>query len=202
VTDRTEGGAPDGAGDATDAADAEAVRRVLAGDTAAFTPIVRRWQGPLINLAWRFCRDRMMAEDMAQDAFVKAFRALGTFRGEARFGTWLLSLALNSYRSRLRAREPAPVSLDLMPLTASGSGALAALQERERAEMVRQLVTNLPPRYRDPVILYYFQEMNLKEAARVLQLPEGTVKARLSRARALLATRYGALVARTRRPEP
>ena len=174
---------------------------MLAGDTAAFEGIVTRWQGPLINLAWRFCRDRMMAEDMAQDAFVKAFKALGSFRGDARFSTWLTALALNSYRSWMRQREPAPVSLDVMPLFAREPGALAALQERERAGIIRQLVTKLPPRYRDPVVLFYFQEMNLKETARVLELPEGTVKARLSRARDLLARRYESIVADRRSPE-
>lgn len=86
--------------------DREAVRAVLAGDLEAFTGIVRRWQGPLKQLAFRFCRDDGRAEDMAQDAFVSAYRALGQWRGEATFSTWLFALATNVYRSRLRRREP------------------------------------------------------------------------------------------------
>ena len=76
--------------------DADDVQRVLAGDLAAFNGIVQRWQGRLINLAWRFSRDRSSAEDMAQEAFVKAFRSLRTFRGESTFSMWMMSIALNS----------------------------------------------------------------------------------------------------------
>jgi len=168
-------------------------RRVLAGDVAAFEGIVRRWQSRLINLAWRFCHDRTMAEDMAQDAFVKVFQALKTFRGESGFSTWMMAIALNTYRSHLRKREPAFVGAltneQLQPAGADPS-ALDALQLRERDEALRQLVHTLPPRYRDPIVLYYFNEMNLSETAKTLGMPAGTLKARLSRGRALLAKRY------------
>jgi RNA polymerase sigma-70 factor (ECF subfamily) len=181
------------AGPDEDAADAA---RVLAGDPAAFGGIVNRWQGRLINLAWRFCHDRTQAEDMAQDAFVKAFRALGTFRGESAFSTWLTAIAINSYRTALRDREPAGVSLDFVTRSArSGQGSepdvLAGLQERERDSAVRQAVLKLPPRYRDALVLYYFEEKNLTETARVLGIPEGTLKAQLHRGRELLRRRLG-----------
>ena len=130
--------------DGGDIEDVEAVRHVLAGDLDAFSGIVERWQGRLINLAWRFCRDRSMAEDMAQDAFVKAFKALDTFRGEAQFSTWLIALSLNCYRSSLRSREPVTVNLDLLRPASPDPSALTALQNGERDEMVRQLVTTLP----------------------------------------------------------
>ena len=74
-------------------ADVLDARRVVAGDVAAFEGIVHRWQSRLINLAWRFCHDRTMAEDMAQDAFVKVFQALTTFRGESGFSTWMMAIA-------------------------------------------------------------------------------------------------------------
>ena len=175
-----------------DAADVEDVRRVLAGDTAAFSAIVERWQGRLINLAWRFCRDRSMAEDMAQDAFVKAFKALATFRGEALFSTWLTALSLNCFRTSLRSRGPVTVNLDLWRPVGLEPSALTTIENRERDELVRQLVATLPPRYRDPVVLFYFQEMSVAETARVLGLPDGTLKARLSRARDLVGRRYAA----------
>jgi RNA polymerase sigma-70 factor (ECF subfamily) len=146
-----------------DIEDVEAVRHVLAGDIDAFSGIVERWQGRLINLAWRFCRDRSMAEDMAQDALVKAFKALDTLRGKAQFSTWLIALSLNCYRSSLRSREPVTVNLGLFRPASPDSSALTALQNRERDEMVRQLVTTLPPRYRDPIVLFYFQEMSVAE---------------------------------------
>lgn len=171
--------------------DVAAVRRVLAGDLEAFSGIVARWQSRLINLAWRFCWDRTMAEDMAQDAFVKAFRALGTFRGESAFSTWLMAIAMNSYRSALRDRDPVPVSIDvaLARIRTHGPDALAELQDREQESAVRQAVLTLPPKYRDAIVLFYFEEKNLAETATVLGLPEGTVKARLHRARQLLKRR-------------
>jgi RNA polymerase sigma-70 factor (ECF subfamily) len=172
-----------------DAADA---RRVLAGDLAAFGGIVRRWQGRLINLAWRFSRDRTSAEDMAQEAFVKAFRSLHTFRGESAFSSWLMSIALNSYRSWLRERAPLPAEADLTRLTGDGADPLAGMQARERADAVRRAVLTLPPRYREPIVLFYFQEMDLSETARILGIPEGTLKARLHRGRELLKRKAAA----------
>jgi RNA polymerase sigma-70 factor (ECF subfamily) len=175
-----------------DAADA---RRVLAGDVAAFSGIVRRWQGRLITLAWRFSRDRSSAEDMAQEAFVKAFRALHTFRGESAFSTWLTSIALNVYRSWLRDRAPMPLAdVDLSRISGNGGDPLAGLQAHERADAVRRAVLTLPPRYRDPIVLFYFQEMDVSETARILGIPEGTLKARLHRGRELLKRKAAARV--------
>lgn len=173
----------DGRPDDADAVDA---RRVLAGDVAAFDGIVRRWQGRLVNLAWRFCHDRMMAEDMAQDAFIKAFRALHSYRGDAAFSTWLTAVAMNTYRSALRERPPVAFDLDPARLRGDGPDVLAGLQSRERNATVRRLVLTLPARYRAPMVLYYFQEMNLAGTAKILGLREGTLKARLHRGRDLL----------------
>jgi RNA polymerase sigma-70 factor (ECF subfamily) len=173
----------DGRREDEDAADA---RRVLAGEVGAFDGIVRRWQARLVNLAWRFCRDEAMAEDMAQDAFIRAFRALRTYRGDAAFSTWLTAIALNTYRSAVRERPPLAFDLDPVRLRGEGQDALARLQTRERNVTVRRLVLTLPARYREPMVLYYFEEMNLAETARVLGLREGTLKARLHRGRDLL----------------
>lgn len=172
-----------------DAADA---RRVLEGNPAAFAGIVQRWQDRLVNLAWRFCRDRTMAEDMAQDAFVRAFRALHTFRGESAFSTWLTAIALNVYRSALRDRRPRPVSLEPAAVRTAEPGPLEGLETLERSSALRQMVLTLPPRYREPIVLYYFEEMNLAETARILGIPEGTLKARLHRGKDFLRRRLTA----------
>jgi RNA polymerase sigma-70 factor (ECF subfamily) len=166
------------------------VARILAGDVAAFEGIVRRWQGPLINMAWRYCRDRSRAEEMAQEAFLRAWRGLANWRREGSFSTWLFALAANVYRSELR-RFPT----ETLPLESAPEPAGAALQHGELAaklshEAVRRAVLALPPRYREPVVLYYFHEMDVAVAATALGLPEGTLKARLSRARALLRKRF------------
>jgi len=175
--------------------DHAAVQRVLAGDVAAFNGIVHRWQGRLVTLAWRFCRDRTMAEDMAQEAFVKAFRALRTFRGDSAFSTWLTAIAMNTYRSCLRDRPPVAATLDAARAVGQGADPFIGLQDQERAAVVRRAVLALPEKYREPLVLYYFQEMDLVATARVLGIPEGTVKARLSRARDLLRQRAAARLA-------
>jgi RNA polymerase sigma-70 factor, ECF subfamily len=155
------------------------VERVLAGDIAAFENIVRRWQGPLVNLAYRFCRDRFRAEDMAQDAFLRAWRALATWRRDAAFSTWLFALATNLYRTELRRIPVRTVHLD-RDIRDDRAG------PDDRDEIVQRAVLALPAKYREALTLFYFHEMNVHDAALSLGLPEGTVKARLSRAREIL----------------
>lgn len=166
------------------------VIRVLAGDDAAFEGIVRRWQGPLVNLAYRFCRDRARAEDMAQEAFLRAYRGLKKWRREGAFSTWLFALATNHYRSELR-RIPATVALEDVaePLDPKAMG--DGLERQDEGRAVRRAVATLPPKYRDVLILYYFQEMDVPATARSLGLPEGTVKARLFRGREMLREKLG-----------
>ncbi len=167
------------------------VERVLAGETAAFENIVRRWQGPLVNLAYRFCRDRGRAEDMAQEAFLRAFRGLATWRRDAAFSTWLFALATNLYRTELR-RIPVNTR-PLRNVTSQQEARPANDEDRDRA--VRDAVYTLPEKYRVAMILFYFQEMNVEQAARTLGLPTGTVKARLSRGRDILRGKLPRLLA-------
>ena len=173
--------------DDPDAADAA---RVVAGDLSAFEGIVRRWQQRLLNMAWRFCRDRATAEDMAQEVFVKAYRSLAQFRGESAFSTWLTAIAVNTYRSRLRAEGLPLLSLDPARTLAGKPGALHDMEERQLAEALRRAVLTLPERYREAILVYYFEEKDLAEAARVLAVAEGTLKARLHRGRELLRRRW------------
>jgi RNA polymerase sigma-70 factor (ECF subfamily) len=171
--------------------DAALIARVLAGDTAAFEGIVRRWQTPLVNLAWRFCRDRSRAEEMAQEALVRAWRNLAQFRGDSAFSTWLFALASNVYRTEIRRVPATPLSLDEIaePPDERISGA-AAFDDASRDEALRRAVLALPPKYRDAVLLFYFHEQDVPAAARTLRIPEGTVKARLFRGRELLRSKF------------
>ncbi len=162
------------------------VARVLGGEISAYEGIVRRWQGPLVNLAYRFCRDRGRAEEMAQEAFLRAYRALGQWRRDAAFSTWLFALATNLYRSELRRIPSGTVPLDAAAEARDPRSPEGALEERDRDEAVRRAVYSLPPKYRDALILFYFHEMDVPAAARTLGLPVGTLKARLFRARELL----------------
>ena len=171
-------------------ADLEAVDRVLAGDIRAFEDIVRRWQGPLVNMAWRYCRDRSRAEELAQEAFLRAWRGLASWRRESSFSTWLFALAANVYRDDLKRFPTVMVPMEHVAEPSGPAVQHDELAERSRDESVRRAVLALPPRYREPVVLYYFHEMDVGAAARTLRLPEGTVKARLSRARELLRRRF------------
>jgi RNA polymerase sigma-70 factor (ECF subfamily) len=173
----------------SDDQDAAAAARVIAGDPGAFGDIVRRWQHRLVNLAWRFCRHQATAEDMAQEAFLKAYRSLGSFRGESQFSTWLTAVALNTYRSRLhRDRRPWLGRKPAEPVDTAPS-LQNALEQGQRAELVRRAVLTLPARYRDAILMYYFEDLDIAESARVLGIAEGTLKAQLHRARELLRSR-------------
>lgn len=167
--------------------DEATIERVLGGDTRAFAGIVARWQGPLVNLAYRFCRDRARAEDMAQEAFLRAFRRLGSWRRDAAFSTWLFALATNVYRDELRraAPETVPVEEDM----AMEGSAEEAAADADRHALVHRAVQSLPATYREPLVLFYFHGQDVAATARSLGLPEGTVKARLSRGRKLLESK-------------
>jgi RNA polymerase sigma-70 factor (ECF subfamily) len=166
------------------------VARTLAGDLHGFEGIVRRWQSPLVNMAWRYCRDRGRAEEMAQEALLRAWRGLGQWRRASSFSTWLFALAANVFRSELKRFPVETLPLEAAPEPAQPAVQLRELDERGRCEALRRAVLALPLRYREPVLLFYFHEMDLAAAARTLGLPEGTLKARLSRARALLRQRF------------
>lgn len=171
------------------------VERVLAGNIAAFEGIVQRWQSPLINLAYRFCHDRGRAEEMAQEAFLRAYRALSQWRSDAVFSTWLFALATNLYRSELRRIPAHTVPFDDIAEPADGRAADGGFEDHDRDLAVRRAVLALPPKYREALILFYFHEMDVASAARSLGLPEGTVKARLSRGRDILRGKLPQLLA-------
>ncbi len=179
------------------------VERVLGGDISAFEGIVRRWQGPLVNLAYRFCHDRGRAEEMAQEAFLRAYRALAQWRKDAVFSTWLFALATNLYRSELRRIPARTVPLDDIPEPADARVSGRALKENDddRDLAVRRAVGALPAKYREALVLFYFHDMDVTTAARSLGLPEGTVKARLFRGREILRSKLPQLLAEPRLKE-
>jgi len=181
---------PTNAAKRPDERDVDDVDRVLAGDLAAFEGIVRRWQGPLINMAWRYCRDRGRAEEMAQEALVKAWRGMAGWRRESSFSTWMFAPAANVFRSELKRFPTVDLPIEEIAEPASDAKQYDVTVERSRNEMVRKAVLALPLRYREPVVLYYFHEMDVSAAARTMGMPEGTLKARLARGRELLRKRF------------
>ena len=181
-----------------DKADVEAV---LASDAEAFGGIVQRWQAPLVTLAYRYCRNRGQAEEMAQEAFLRAFRFLNRWKEDAPFKSWLFTVATNVYRSQMRRNRPPEMPLDLLKTLAVVSSSTSRLETQDTHEAVRRAVTRLPGKYRDAVVLFYFHEMDLAQAASSLGVPEGTLKARLYRGRALLERKLSTILGSPRRAE-
>lgn len=180
--------------DTSRAQDREDVARVLAGDVDAFEGIVRRWQGPLVTLAYRYCRDPGRAEELAQEAFVRAFRKLGQWRGDAAFSTWLFALAINVCRTEVRRGRLSEVPLEMAPEPGRAPDVVERLATNEVNRAIRGVVGTLPRKYRDAVVLYYFSGMDVAQAARSLDVPPGTLKARLHRARGLLKDRLSRIM--------
>jgi RNA polymerase sigma-70 factor, ECF subfamily len=177
------------------------VEKVLRGDISAFEGIVRRWQGPLVNLAYRFCGNRGRAEEMAQEAFLRAYRALDGWRMDAAFSTWLFALATNLYRSELRRIPTRMVSLDEVAELRDSHASDGGLEDQDRNRAVRSAVLALPAKYREALVLFYFHDMDVAAAARSLGLPEGTVKARLFRGRELLRSKLTRILTAARLKE-
>ena len=170
------------------------VERVLAGDVASFEGIVRRWQGPLVNMAYRFCNDRGRAEEMAQEAFLRVYRSLASWRRDAAFSTWLFAVAANLYRSELKRIPAGNVALDEVAELMDKHSHAHDFEKHQRDRLIRKAVMALPAKYRDAMILYYFHEMDVPAASKSLGVPEGTVKARLFRGREILRSKLPQLL--------
>jgi RNA polymerase sigma-70 factor (ECF subfamily) len=157
------------------------------GDPEAFRRLVERYRGLVVELAYRIVRSREEAEEVAQDAFVRAWRALPGFRHEARFSTWLVRIATRraldaaAALRRRRTTEDAGDPADL-ELAAAPSGGLEGPERRR----LWRVLGELEPSPRAAVSLYYLGARRVDEVATILEMPEGTVKTLLHRARAQL----------------
>lgn len=164
-----------------EASERELVKRAKRGDTEAFDELVRRHQHAVFNLAYRFARDMALAEDMAQEAFLKAFRLLKGFRGDCSFSTWMYrvtsSVCLTELARRKKRQEVQLLPTHAPPLEPD------KIEAGDRAEVVRRCVTRLPDRYALIVTLYYLNEMSYEEVAAIMEIPMGTLKTWMFRAR-------------------
>jgi RNA polymerase sigma-70 factor (ECF subfamily) len=167
--------------------------RCRGGDTRAFEVLVQRYQDRAYGLALRLLRSAPDAEEVTQDAFVRAWRSLADFRGDSSFGTWLYRIVWRRSVDRaatLRTRKQREEPLDAPPDHEHGRAEIAvAVAESPSGtdESEWMLLTGgLSEPQRAVVTLFYYEDMALKDVARVLEMPEGTVKTHLSRARAAL----------------
>lgn len=167
------------------------VVRAGRGDRAAFAELVRRHQAKVRALLLRLCGDRSLADDLAQEVFLRAHRGLVGFEGRSSFGTWVYRISYNVYLNhRTRTRSFAALPEDYDVRAAAPDDALSA----PRADLRRDLVAaiaELPERYRAVIVLYYLQEVSYPEIAEILELPLGTVKTHLHRAKRLLRQHMG-----------
>jgi RNA polymerase sigma-70 factor (ECF subfamily) len=159
--------------------DSELVARVLDGDPAAFDVIVERHRRAVYQVCYRFVHHHEDAADLAQDVFVRAWRGLDRFKGNAAFSTWLYRIAVNVSLNKVTARampsEPLPDAERLEDQRAESPG--AALDRRERAAAVRRAIQELPNKQRATLVLRLYHELPHQEIARILGSSVGTVKA-------------------------
>ena len=168
------------------------IRAVLEGDTDRFEELVHAYEKGIYNLCLRMLGDEQDALDAAQEAFFKAFRSLGGFRGESRFSTWLYRLAGNICLDMLRKRPNAPtVSMDdddtPLFLADSSPSPQEVLERSEIRRTVDAALNALPPEFRQAVVLRDVNGLSYEEIAEVTGLGTGTVKSRIFRARRKLA---------------
>lgn len=174
------------------------VRRSRGGDPDAFEELVRRYQSKVYTVAFRFMGNHADAGDLAQEAFIRAFQALPTFRGDSSFATWLYRIVSNACRDELRKQQrQKKASLDEMIMQHGGNPSLAAadptpeeyLESIEMRDMVQRYLSELSGDHRLMLVMRDIQGLSYEEIASALDCNVGTVKSRLSRARHALKNR-------------
>jgi len=177
-----------------DAEERRLIDRSAAGDQEAFRQLVLRYHRLVINVAFRALGEVALAEDVAQDVFIKVYKALPGYRHDKPFTHWLHRVAANAVTDALRRRRPI-VSLDGMEQLPASREAdpqdIATRHDMQRA--VRDAIASLPSHYRDTIALQAFGELSYEEIAKTLDIPLGTVMSRLNGAKKLLRERLGAL---------
>jgi len=158
------------------------------GDVSAFDGLVARWDRKIEGAIFRVVGRSEDAKDLCQEVFLKAYRALGTFKREARFSSWLYQIALNACRDRLRRRRGRTyLSLDDLedsgepPLAMGGPSALELVEARDLSRIVELAMAELAPEQREVIVLKEYQDLTFLEIAEVLDVPISTVKTRLYR---------------------
>ncbi|MFQ5942547.1 MAG: RNA polymerase sigma factor [Anaerolineales bacterium] len=170
--------------------DRDLVLRTRRGEVEAFGEVVRRYQQSVFNVCYRMLGERMEAEDLAQEAFIRAYQRLATFDVERPFEPWIRRVATNVCLNHIQAQKPESYELDEerdQSPTAIGKDPETFLQSAQASEEIRQAILTLPPHYRAVIELRHYQEMSYSEIAEALELPISDVKSHLYRARRKLA---------------
>jgi len=184
--------------------DKELVRRVQKGDLRAFDLLFSRYQYKILNLVSRYLRDSEDVQDVVQEAFIKAYRALPRFRGESAFYTWLYRIAINTAKNHLVARSRRPPGVDVEIADAEyfdGADALRELDDPEsslsRDELEAEIhaaIAELPEDLRSAVTLREFDGLAYEQIAEIMDCPVGTVRSRIFRAREAIDRRIAPII--------
>ena len=165
--------------------DRDLIARAQQGDRQAFTELVTRHQAGVVSLAYRMCGDLRLAEDAAQDAFVRVWQNLNSYKPQYAFRSWLYRIAANAALDALRRERPA-AEIDQGSLADPAAGPEGTVEQDQRAAQVRRAIARLSEPLRMVLILREYQELTYQEIADALDIPVGTVMSRLNSARALL----------------
>ncbi len=180
-----------------DLTDQEVVKLAVLGREAAYRELIRRYQRPVFSLIYRMVRDRELAEDLAQETFVKVLNAIESYRPEYKFSSWIFKIANNASIDHLRRRSLDTLSLDGSPHAESSEAIeatrlqisdgsedpLAEVANQELGVLIERAIGELRPEYRSCILLRHVEGRPYEEIAEILDLPLGTVKTYIHRAR-------------------
>ena len=164
------------------------IARARRGDADAFEQLVVAYRDQVFRLALRMCGSEADADEVAQEAFLSAWKALPNFRGESQFSTWLYQLTTHAAIDLMRREKPQIAAADITEVSAADPAPSPQQQaeQSEQREIVRDAILQLAPEQREVVVLRFMEELSYEEIGAVLKLPSGTVKSRLNRAKAQL----------------
>jgi RNA polymerase sigma-70 factor (ECF subfamily) len=177
--------------------DEELMNLCVEGSEQAFRELMRRYHPRIVNVVYRYINDPVRAEEIAQEVFVRVYVHRERYRRTARFSTWIFTIALNLTKNEIRhrVRHSRLMSLDALTelgssvgffLRERGKGPDEKLEESELQEVVNKAIVELPPKYRDAVVLRDLEGLSYEEVSDILSIPGGTVRSRINRGRLIL----------------
>ena len=150
--------------------------------------LMREYGNDVLRTAYSYVKDKFTAEDIFQEVFIKAYKSLDSFRNESSVKTWLIRITINAAKDYLKSAYNQKVvpMMDFKEDMLTSEDDFEEIENRDRDEQIRNTVMNLPEQYREVLLCVYYHDMSVAETAKSLNIAEGTVKSRLSRARDLM----------------